>query len=165
MNKFIIVLVLVFFGLPKAYAQQPAGDKKDIYKGILSLAVSPLSLLEIEPSVNLQVMYNYHPKYAAAIEVGRIIKPFEHYEDDEYSPLHGFTGWRFRPEFRFLSSSKLNRQRSFYMAIQGLLKFAEEQSFHFVQRTTPSGFSYREAIERTVNKTVSGLSFIVGEDM
>jgi hypothetical protein len=165
MSKVIIVFVLVLSGFPKAYAQQPADEKKEINIRTLSLAVSPLSLLEIEPTVNLQVMYIFSSKHAAAIEVGRIIKPFRDDEDDEYSPLHSFAGWRFRPEFRFISSSKLNRKRNFYMAIQGLVKFAEEQSFYFAQRTTPSGFFYREALRRTVNKTVTGSSFIVGEDM
>jgi hypothetical protein len=165
MKKIVQILLLLLSGAIESFAQQPASDNNAVNKPVLSIAISPLSLIEIEPTANLQVMYNFHSKYAAAIEVGRIIKTFEDHEDDEYSPLNSFTGWRFRPEFRFISSSTLTRQRSFYMAIQGLLKVAKEQSYVWVHRSTLSGLSYREAIERTVNKTVTGLSFIVGKDM
>jgi hypothetical protein len=165
MNKVFYILILVLPGAFNLYAQQPVTKKEVVSKPVLSIATSPLSLIEIEPTANLQVMYLFNSKYSAAIEVGRIFKRLNDYEDDDFDSFNHFTGWRFRPEFRFLSTSLKTRQRTFYMAVQGLLKFAEEKSNYWVERTTPSGLPYREAVVRTVDKTVTGVSFLVGEDM
>lgn len=147
---------------------QPVKENKNTDSGRVSIAVSPLTILEYEPTVNLQLMYRFNNKYSAAIEVGRIIKPLDKIQDEESYisiPLHGYTGWRFRPELRFWKkvSNKNNFEIS-YFAIQGLIKIAADQVYYDVQRITPSGLWYSEAVEQNIHKTVLGLSCLAGKE-
>ncbi|MEJ7683186.1 MAG: hypothetical protein WKG06_36085 [Segetibacter sp.] len=103
MNKilFAALIILILLSALEIYSQ-PATENKNINTGRVSIAVSPLTILDFEPTVNLQVMYRFNNQYSAAIEVGRIIKPLNKNEDSYTSDLfQEYTGWRFRPEIRF----------------------------------------------------------------
>jgi len=148
----------------KTYGQL-AKQNKNIKPGTISIAISPLTIFEFEPTVNLHLMYKFNNKYSAAIEAGGIIKPLDKNEKGIMS-VHEYTGWRFRPEFRFWEkATNKNNRGNFYIGIQGLIKIAEEQLYYTVQRGTPSGLLYMEAVEQNIDKTVLGLNFLAGEEV
>ncbi len=166
MNKICLALMIVMLlSAAKTYGQPAATENKNINPRTFSIAVSPLTLLEFEPTVNLHLMYKFSNKHSAAIEVGRIIKPSVKNEGSDNSILHEYTGWRLRPEIRFWNKpSNMNNWRNSYFAVQGLIKTAQEQLYYTVQRRTPSGLSYQEAVERNIHKTVLGLNGLVGKE-
>lgn len=143
---------------------QPANENKNINTGTISIAVSPLTLLDYEPTVNLQLVYRFNNRYSAAIEAGRIIKPLNRNEET-FTSLYKYTGWRFRPEIRFWkkATNKHNAGNS-YLAIQGLIKIAKDHLYYDAQRNTPSGLPYIEAAEQNIHKTVFGLTGLVGQE-
>ncbi len=96
------LIIVMLLSASKMYGQR-AKENKNSNTGRVSIAVSPLTILEYEPTVNLQWTYKFNKKYSAAIEVGRIIKPINKPEDEGYISLSSnqYTGWRVRPEIRF----------------------------------------------------------------
>lgn len=157
-------LIIVLLLSASEVHSQPANE--NINSGTISIAVSPLTLLEYEPTVNLQLVYRFNNRYSAAIEAGRIIKPLNKNENSYTSELfQEYTGWRFRPEIRFWKkvTNKNNRDNS-YLAIQGLIKTAKEQLYYDAYRQTPSGLPYVEAVEQNIHKTVFGLTGLVGQE-
>ncbi len=157
------LVIVMLLNAAKTYSQAP-GKNKNINPGTISIAVSPLTIFDYEPTVNLQLMYKFNNRYSAAIEVGRIIKPLGKNEENLVS-FNQFTGWRFRPEIRFMKqASNSNNWAAYYFAIQGLIKIAEEQLYYNAYRSTPSGLSYMEAIEQNINKTVLGLNGLIGKE-
>ncbi len=166
MNKILCLALIIVMLLSAATTfGQPDRENKNINPRTFSIAVSPLTLLEFEPTVNLQLVYKFSNKHSTAIEVGRIIKPLGKKEDSDNPISHEYTGWRFRPEIRFWNKpSKMNYWRNSYLAIEGLIKTAEEQLYYTVQRRTPSGLPYIEAVEQNIHKTVLGLNGLVGKE-
>lgn len=138
----------------------------NINTGRCSIAISPLTLLEYEPTVNLQLIYKFNNRYSAAIEAGRIIKPLNKNEDSYTSEFfHNYTGWRFRPEIRiWKKASTWHSSGNSYFAIQGLIKIAKDQLYYNAQRQTPSGLFYTEAVEQNIHKTVLGLNGLIGKE-
>ena len=169
MNKILraALIILMWLSTSKTYSQ-PAGENKDIDTGRVSIAVSPLTIFDYEPTVNLHLMYRFNKHYSAAIEVGRIIKPVNKNKDEDgYTSdfFHEYTGWRFRPEIRIWKKASFrNDWRNSYLAIQGLLKIAEEHVYYGAYRVTPSGLSYVEAVEQNIHKTVLGLNCLIGRE-
>ncbi len=161
MNKILraALLIAMLLGAAKGYCQQ-SSQNKNTNTGTFSIAVSPFTIFEYEPSINLHLMYKFNNGDAVAIEVGRIIKPFSN-NDENFISTRAYTGWRFRPEFRL--RRKVFNWRKTYLAFQGLIKTAKEQSYYEVQRTTPSGFYYTEAMEQETSKTVLGFNCLVGK--
>lgn len=159
------LIIVMLSSASKTYSQ-PVKENKNINTGRVSIAVSPLTLLEYEPSVNLQLVYRFNNKYSAAIEVGRIIRQLDRSEDsDTYLFLHEYTGWRFRPEIRFWKKvANKNNRGNPYLAIQGLIKIAEDQLYYDAYRQTRSGLPYVEAVEQNIHKTVLGLSCLAGKE-
>jgi hypothetical protein len=159
------LIIVMLSSASKTYSQ-PAKENKNINTRTISIAISPLTILEYEPTINVQLMYRFNNRYSAAIEVGRIIKPLDKNEDPYTSGFsHQYKGWRFRPEFRFWKkASDKNNPENSYFAIQGLIKIAENRLYYDVQRTTPSGLWYTEAVEQNIHKTVLGLSCLAGKE-
>lgn len=159
------LIIVMLLSASEIYSQQ-LNENKSINTGRFSIAVSPLTLLDYEPTVILQLSYKLNNRYSAAIEAGRIIKPLDRNEDSYTSDFfHEYTGWRFRPEIRFWKkAANKNNRNNLYFAIQGLIKIAEDQLYYDAQRQTPSGLSYTEAVEQNIHKTVLGLSCLAGEE-
>ncbi|MEJ7683187.1 MAG: hypothetical protein WKG06_36090 [Segetibacter sp.] len=61
------------------------------------------------------------------------------------------------------ASSEIIGENS-YLAIQGLIKIAEDHLYYDAYRNTPSGLSYVEAVEQNIHKTVLGLTCLVGKE-
>jgi hypothetical protein len=136
---------------------QTSVANSNISNEAFSIAVSPLTIFEFEPTINLHFMYAFKKKYAAAIELGRIVNYARgtNYLQSEY------TGWRIRPEFRFVTPKRNNGNT--YLALQGLFKSARKL-YSYEYRSTPSGSQYIEAVESPTNKTVWGMNFLFGQE-
>ena len=144
---------------------QAASEAENIRPHTFSIAVSPLTILEYEPTVNLQFMYRLNDRYSAGVEMGRIIKPVNK-DENSYTAdfFHEYIGWRIRPELRIWKKPSRNTYKNSYFAIQSLIKIAEDHLFYDVQRSTSSGLGYTEAIEQNLHKTVLGLTFLTGRE-
>lgn len=160
------LIIVMLLSASEIYSQQ-LYENKSINTGKFSIAVSPLTLLDYEPTVNLQLSYRFNNRYSAAIEAGRIIKPVNKDENSYTSDFfHEYTGWRFRPEIRIWKKpSNKNNSENTYLAIQGLIKIAEEQLNYDAHRNTPSGLPYIEAVEQNIHKTVLGVNCLVGKEV
>lgn len=159
-----VLITAMLLNTSELYSQ-PAREAKNMSLHTFSIAVSPLTIVEYEPTINVQFIYRLNNRYSAAVEAGRIIKPVNK-DDNSYTSdfFHEYTGWRIRPEVRIWKKPSRNTYKNSYFAVQGLIKIAQDHLFYDVQRSTPSGLGYTEAIEQNLHKTVLGLTFLTGRE-